>query len=242
MKQSFSLVRSTLMLGFASLLLLSPRLAVVSFGQRASAKTKAVSRSQTMDVQSRLTLADFYYRNDDITDRAAAEYRKVRDSFPQSRQAEKAQYFLGSYYHRKFYIEKEKRLKEDPGALVEAQGQYEDYIDKYAWSNKSPDWLSDAYFNLALISLQRGNSQQAEVYLGKMYGSAAYDPTVYVYQVIWSPSSRTVVDTTVDARRLSQYANSLVYGLRQQRISSFGEVVDRLQGWCSSQGATSKRS
>ncbi|MCM3905018.1 MAG: tetratricopeptide repeat protein, partial [Pyrinomonadaceae bacterium] len=147
-------------------------------------QTRAINRRG--DPKATLAVADLYYKNNDISDKAAVQYRKVRDQFPSSKEAERAQYFLGSYYHRKFYIQKEKKLKEDYGILVEAQRQYEEYASKYAWRSKSPDWLADTYFNLALVFLQRGDNKKAEEFLGKMYGAAPYDRTTYVYQVIWS--------------------------------------------------------
>lgn len=209
-------------------------------GQRRAATT---GTRQASDAKKGLALADFYYKNDDITDKAAVQYRKVRDSYPKSSEAATAQYFLGSYYHRKFYIQKEKKLNEEIGLLTEAQGQYEDYADKYAWNNKSPEWLSDAYFNLALIFLQRGKDREAEQFLGKMYGAAPYDSEVYIYQVVWSPNSKDVIDSKVDARQLAEYTNSLVYDFRNaqqqqqqqnqiQQPRSFGSTVEKIKRWC----------
>jgi tetratricopeptide (TPR) repeat protein len=186
-----------------------------------------------------LAVADLYYKNNDISDKAAVQYRKVRDQFPNSKEAEKAQYFLGSYYHRKFYIQREKKLKEDYGLLVEAQGQYEDYASRYAWKSKSPDWLADAYFNLALVFLQRGENKKGEEFLGKMYGAAPYDRTTYVYQVIWSPNNKDIIDSTFDSKQLAEYANSLIYSYAygQQRVSKpqgppFDTIVEKIKLWC----------
>lgn len=205
-------------------------------GQRRAARAQPQPQSQASQAKVILAQADLYYKNDDITnDRAAALYRQVRDRFPNSKDAETAQYFLGSYYHRKFYIQREKQLKEDLTPLIEAGAQYEDYVNKYAWRSKSPDWLSDAYFNLALIALQRGDTVKAEEWLGKMYGASSSDQKVYIYQVIWSPNQRDVVDAAYDARALAEYTNSLVYSLRQRKLSSFNALVDKVKAWCNSQ-------
>lgn len=189
------------------------------------------------DPKAIFAVADLYYKNNDISDKAAVQYRKVRDQFPNSKEAERAQYFLGSYYHRKFYIQKEKKLKEDYGILVEAQGQYEDYANRYAWKSKSPDWLADAYFNLALVFLQRGENKKAEGFLGKMYGAAPYDRTTNVYQVIWSPNSRDIIDSSFDSKQLAEYANSLIYSYAYnqqlgQRGPPFESIVEKIKLWC----------
>jgi tetratricopeptide (TPR) repeat protein len=194
------------------------------------------SKNRRSDPQPSLAVADLYYRNNDISDKAAAQYRRVRDQFPNSKEAARAQYFLGSYYHRKFYIQKDKKLKEELGLLIEAQGQYEDYVNRYAWKTNSPDWLADAYFNLALVFLQRGENKKAEEFLGKMYGAAPYDRTTHVYQVIWSPNTRDIIDSSFDSRQLSEYANSLIYShAYQQKVTTgptFDTIVDRIKLWC----------
>ncbi|MCM3872594.1 MAG: tetratricopeptide repeat protein [Pyrinomonadaceae bacterium] len=205
-----------------------------------SASTFGQSRTTRRggDPKPVLALADLYYKNNDISDKAAVQYRKVRDQFPKSKEAETAQYFLGSYYHRKFYIQREKKLKEDYGLLVEAQGQYEDYTGKYAWRSKSPDWLADAYFNLALVFLQRGDSKKAEEFLGKMYGAAPYDRTTHVYQVVWSPNTKDLIDASFDSKQLAEYANSLIYSYaygQQQALPQgppFEIIVEKIKLWC----------
>ncbi|HEY3025154.1 MAG TPA: hypothetical protein VGJ55_03280 [Pyrinomonadaceae bacterium] len=233
------IIRHTNMAGISAFLLvlmswfaLSPSVV----GQRRGPRAQPQSQSQTSQSKAILAQAELYYKNDDITkDRAAALYRQVRDQFSNSKDAETAQYFLASYYHRKFYIQREKQLTENQAPLNEAATQYEEYVNKYAWRSKSPDWLSDAYFNLALISLERGDTYKAEQWLGKMYGASPYDQKVYVHQVIWSPNARDVIDSSYDAKALSEYTNSLVYAQRQRKLSSFNSIVDKLKAWCNSQ-------
>lgn len=233
--KKFPIIQSQL---FAGVLILCLGISSGSaLGQRRSAGNVA---RQTSDSKKALALGDFYYKNNDISDKAAIQYRRVRDSNPKSAEGATAQYFLGSYYHRKFYIQREKKLKEDFGLLVEAQGQYEDYANKYAFNSPSPEWLSDAYFNLALIFLQRGDTWKAEHFLGKMYGASTNDSRIYIYQVVWSPNSKDVVDSNLDARQLAQFTNSLIYGARnaqkqqpqQQQAPSFDYMIDRIRQWC----------
>jgi len=206
-----------------------------------SASLQGQSRTtrRVADPKPILAVADLYYKNNDISDKAAVQYRKVRDQFANTKEAEKAQYYLGSYYHRKFYIQKEKKLNADYGLLGQAQSEYEAYASKYAWKSKSPDWLADAYFNLALVSLQRGDNKKAEGFLGKMYGAAPYDRTTHVYQVIWSPSTRDLIDSSFDSKQLAEYANSLIYNyaydqqqLRMQQGSPFETIVEKIKLWC----------
>lgn len=219
-------------------LILAPIVALAASMTAQQRNPRTVTR--TSDPKAALAVADLYYKNNDITDRAATEYRKVRDQFPRSKEAETAQYFLGSYYHRKFYILKEKKLREDWGTLVEAQGQYEDYVNRYAWKSNTPTWLADAYFNLALVFLQRGDNKRAEESLGKMYGAAPYDRQTYVYHVIWSPNSSDVIDSNFDSRQLAEYTNSLVYtygyNLKQRQgppiDNPFAVIVDNVKRWC----------
>lgn len=192
------------------------------------------------DPKAILAVADLYYKNNDITDRAAVEYRRVRDQFRNSKESERAQYFLGSYYHRKFYIQREKKLKEDYGLLAEAERQYEEYAKNYAWKSKSPEWLADTYFNLALIFLQRGDNKKAEGFLGKMYGVARDDSTTHVYQVIWSPNTKDIIDSSFDSKQLAEYANSLIYAyaygqqqqVQRQQGPPFETIVERIKRWC----------
>lgn len=202
------------------------------------------SQAQTSEIKKALDLGLFYYNNDDITDRAAIQFRKARDRSPRSSEGATAQYYLASYYHRKFYVQKEKTLREDIGLLVKAQAEYEDYVSRYAWNTQKPQWLSDAYFNLALLFAQRGDSLKTEEYLGKMYGAAPSDEKVYIYQVVWSRSPKDVVDAFVDAKALAEFANSRVYNeralqLQKSQPPSFSYFVERIRQWCVSQKSSS---
>lgn len=200
------------------------------------AQRRTLRTNRTADPKAILAKADVYYKNNDITDRAAVEYRAVRDRFPKTKEAATAQYSLGSYYHRKFYIQRETKLREDYGVLVEAQGQYEDYVNRYAWQTNPPEWLADAYFNLALIFLQRGDNKKAEELLGKMYGAAPYDRLTHVYQVIWSPDTKDLIDSSFDSKQLAEYANSLIYSqaYAQQKPPGppFDSIVEKIKRWC----------
>ena len=109
-------------------------------------------------------------------------------------------------------------------------------LSRYAWQTNPPEWLADAYFNLALIFLQRGDNKRAEEFLGKMYGAAPYDRTTHVYQVIWSPNTKDIIDSSFDSKQLAEYANSLIYSYAyaQQRVPGrpFDSIVEKIKGWC----------
>src|SRR2546425_1104819 len=47
-----------------------------------------------------LSVGELYYNNAEINDKAAQQFRLVIKKYPNSREAEKAQYYLGSYYQR----------------------------------------------------------------------------------------------------------------------------------------------
>ncbi len=211
-------------------------LAVLPVSVAAPQQQQRTRTTRTSDPNAILAKADVYFKNNDITDRAAVEYRAVKDRFPKTKEAATAQYYLGSYYHRKFYIQREKKLREDYGLLVEAQGQYEDYAKRYAWQTNPPEWLADAYFNLALIFLQRGDNKRAEELLGKMYGAAPYDRTTHIYQVIWSPNTKDVIDSSFDSKQLAEYANSLIYSeayaQQRQQGPQFESIVEKIKRWC----------
>src|SRR5204863_7862349 len=79
-----------------------------------------------------LSLGLFYYNNDDISDQAAKQFRKVLTTYKRSAaEAEKAQFYLASYYQRKYYIKLERTRKEDRAALQTAQAEYRNYTTRY---------------------------------------------------------------------------------------------------------------
>jgi hypothetical protein len=174
-----------------------------------------------------LAKGNLYYSSDDITDRAAKEYKDVRGRYKGTREAETAQYFLASYYHRKFYIVREKQREDDEDAIHEAQEEYEDYIKKFAPYSQSPEWLADSHFNLALIWFEYGHRGTAVDYLNKLQHAAGKDPKVYIYDVLWSPRSSDRVEGHYDSAELAAFTREQI-----QNNRTVGEVVDGLRRWC----------
>jgi hypothetical protein len=177
-----------------------------------------------------LKLGFFYYNNDDITDKAATQFRAVISKYPKSDEAETAQYYLGSYYQRKFYIELAKYRKEDKVALASAKREYQSYTDKYYKGGKH-QWLGDAFFNLALVFLQLNDPTNAGYELDKMGKASSLDGTTYLYEVIYSPNADDIIDGSFQTRALADYAASLFKNSRQ----SFPQKVAALKQWCRSQ-------
>lgn len=174
----------------------------------------------------------FYYRSDDVSNAAADRFKRVIRMGPDTSEAETAQYYLASYYHRKYYIEHEKDESHRTEILGTAEEHYKKYIARYAVRG-TKEWLSDARFNLALVYLQLGNSQFAEKALKDLLlYDVSKDPSIYIYQVVWSTESRDVIDSNFDSRRLAEYT------LQQLWLSSGTTpdlVISRLKTWCRSE-------
>lgn len=176
-----------------------------------------------------LTLGLFYFNNDDITDKVAHLFKTVITQYPKNDEAETAQYYLASYYQRKFYILRERTRKEDASLLQQAQREYFNYIDRYSNSG-SGKWLTDAHFNLALVFSQQRDQKGAANILDRMINAAGRDGQTYLYQVVWSSNPADVVDGYWDARALADYTRSLVNSGRPCE-----QLVPAIKKWCQSQ-------
>jgi hypothetical protein len=173
-----------------------------------------------------LSLGLFYFNNDDISDKAAQQFRTVITGYPRSPEAEKAQFYLGSYYHRKFYIQRQRYRRDDSKLLQLAQREYLGYIKKYS-TQGTGEWLADAHFNAALTYIQLGTASGAKNILDRMASVTTRDPKVYVYQVVWSLNRSDVVDEYIEAGALANYAQTLLGRPADQ-------VVFELKKWCQS--------
>lgn len=199
---------------------------------------QTVAQSKSMPSQQRaltpdklLSLGDFYYRNNDISDKADAYYKQVIHNSPGTQSAGYAQYNRGNYWFRKFYVVKEQYSKEDRAALVEAEGQFYDFIDKFAKQTNTVGLLSDAEFNLALVYLQQGKRDYAVGWLNRMLSEAVkQDQTVYVYKVVWTSKPADIVDRNVDAAQLATYARQAM-----QKSGDINSVVLDIKRWCQKQ-------
>jgi tetratricopeptide (TPR) repeat protein len=176
--------------------------------------------------------ADVLYKSDDITDAADTYYKQVVGKFPKSQEAGYAQYNRGAYWQRKYYIVKERYGKEDTSALVEAEGQYYDFVTKYAVQTNTVGLLSDAEFNLALVYLQKGKPDYAVGWLNRMLAEAVgKDRAIHIYKVVWSSNADDTVDRDVDANQLARVTIELINSGR-----SFNDVIAGLKRWAQGQG------
>lgn len=194
-------------------------------GVRPAKRAPAQQRAATAGPDRLYSRGFFLYENNDTSDGAAAYFEDVIGSYPDSPEAERAQFFLGGYYQRKYQIKSSRSPSEtDSETLVKAREAYETYLRRYPQGGPC-QCLSDAHFNLALVYLQLGNSGAARAHLLRLQESHAADPAVYIYQVTWSESQREVIDSHFDARRLGEYA----YGIAGLR---FEDATALLKKWC----------
>lgn len=185
---------------------------------------------QPTSAKDMLSLADFYYSSNDTTDIAATLYRRVIAKYPNSKEAEAAQYYLAGYYHRKYYIRREKWLSEHKESLVKAQWEYKRYISKYS-RTRTPQWLADARFNLALDYMEQGDFNSAIDQLQQVaLFDAQKDSSIYVYQVVWSEDPKDVIDHKFNAKELAEYTRSIA--IVQQSGRGAEAVVTYVKEWC----------
>ena len=213
----------------AALIVLASVIAVAQT-KNPAAQTKN-AQAKIMTPEKFLSLGDFYFRNNDITDAADRYYRQAIRTGAGSQTAGHAQYNRGSYWFRKYFVVKDQYSKEDPTALVEAEGQYYDFIDKFARQTNTIGLLADAEFYLALVYLQQGKRDYAIGWLNRMLAEAVNDDeSVYVYKVVWSSKPGDIVDRNVGAAQLATFARQTI-----QRGGDFDSVVLEIKRWCQRQ-------
>ena len=196
-----------------------------------SQKGAAPKQSSSLGADKLLSLGDFYFRSNDISDAADRYYKQAIRNAPGSQTAGYAQYNRGSYWFRKFYVVKEQSSKEDRSALSEAEGQYYDFIDKFARQTNTIGLLSDAEFYLAMVYLQQGKREYAIGWLNRLVAEAVkQDQSVYVYKVVWSSKPGDIVDRNVDAAGLANYARRAI-----QKGGDTEAVILDIKRWCQKQ-------
>ena len=197
---------------------------ITATGQKNASRVQ----QQALGADKLLSLGDFYFRNNDITDAADRYYKQAIRSAPGTQTAGHAQYNRGSYWFRKFYVLKEQYSKEDRTALVEAEGQYYDFIDKFARQTNTIGLLADAEFYLALVYLQQGKRDYAIGWLNRMSSEAVkQDQMVYVHKVVWSSKPGDIVDRNVDAAQLAAFTRQAI-----QKGADTNAVILDIRRWC----------
>lgn len=187
-------------------------------------------RNSQTSPQGALDLALYYYNNDDTTGKAEESFRRLLTKYnEQTPQYETGQYYFAAYYQRKFYLRSTKG-EPDWNALKQAAVEYRKYTDQFYKQGKHT-WLSDSFFNLAIVNMQLGDPARALEELSKMKGASSLDPNVYVYQVVWSSQTQSVVDSYLPTAKLADYTISVV----TSKDYYFERALLQIQKWCQSQ-------
>jgi len=193
------------------------------------AQSPAAQIDQT--AQSKLDLAVHYYNTADLNKRAEELLKQLLikryDGTPQS---ESAQYYLAAYYQRRFYLCSEKQGDPDWSALKQGRDEYRNYTDKF-YNGGTHQWLTESFFNLAMVYLQLGEPWNAVNELEKMKKAAEIDPGVYIYQIVWSSQSQDVIDSSLPAEKLADYALRVIH----ENGKDFNRAVLLIQKWCQGQ-------
>ena len=189
------------------------------------------ANQQVLGPDKLLSLGDFYFRSNDISDAADRYYQQAIRSAPGSQTAGYAQYNRGSYWFRKFYVLKEQYSKADRSALAEAERQYYDFIAKFAKNTNTVGLLADAEFYLALVYLEQGKRDYAVGWLNRIVAEGAKEDTsVHVYKVVWSSKPEDIVDRSVNAAQLAGYARQSI-----EKGGNADAVVLDIKRWCQRQ-------
>lgn len=202
-----------------------------SFTALAQKKAANKAKAQALTPDKLLSLGDFYYRNNDISDAADRYYRQVIRNAPKSQTAGYAQYNRGGYWFRKYFVVKEQYSKRDRAALLEAEGQFYDFIDKFAKQTNTTGLLADAEFYLALVYLQQGKRDYAIGWLNRMMAEAVdEDQSVYVYKVVWSSKPGDIVDRNVSAAQLATFTRQTI-----EKGGDVDSIILKIRRWCQRQ-------
>ncbi|MBC8031900.1 MAG: hypothetical protein H7Z16_17590 [Pyrinomonadaceae bacterium] len=164
-----------------------------------------------------------YYDSDDVSDKAATQFKLILSRHRTSAEAESAQYHLARYYQRKFYIIKRNQGREDRLSLSKARTEYGNYTKKYF--KQGAKWLSDAFFNLALVYFQLNDSQKGGWELNKMRKYAGMDPYVHIDEVVWSPDSDDVINADYPAEALADF-------VKGNSEKPFPYLIEAIKRWC----------
>lgn len=166
-----------------------------------------------------------YQAIDDTSDRAPEMYQQVIKQYPNSAEAESAQYFSGAYYSRKFFIIEKRNSVQDWGSMNRAEQELDAYIAKYPRGF----YLADSYNTLAIVALRRDYRDKARNNWTKMRDAAAHDRKVYISRVTWSASNDDVIKGYCDTAALA----AVSIGLLDNKLS-FDQIVHELTTWARS--------
>ena len=163
-----------------------------------------------------------YQASDDTSDRAPELYRELITKHPKSAEAESAQFFLGSYYQRKFFILEGRNQVQDWGSFNMAEEALYTYLDRYPRGV----YLADSYHTLALIALRRNYRDKAISLWTRMKEVADKDKKVYIFRLTWSTNPDDVIKGYCDTKALAEASLAVM-----DQKSSFADKVNSLTNW-----------
>jgi len=184
---------------------------------------------QSISPAQLLAQGKFYQSSNDFSDRAAEQYRLVINLYPASKEARSAQFYLGTYYQKKFFFLKYSQRVDDQAALRESDAAFSTYINKYGKEKIVPD-LADAHHSLILTKLAEGDAQAARSLALQMQAVAGRDKDVYIYQVAWSPNREDVIDGNFDAKTLAAFTLKLI-----DSKAGLDDLIAQTRAWCREQ-------
>ena len=152
---------------------------------------------------------------------AEPKLKAMEERFPKSRYAERASYYLGQVYSKRF-------LLNDPlgkQLLATSNAAFEDYIaraERGDFDNKK-EYLAAGYFYRALNGWLDGKIDDAQNWLAKGQQKFTDDDRVYVYQLFVSTDRNTVIDKYLPAKSLFSITAKF---LKQSPVPTFDRATE----------------
>ncbi|MGY8636504.1 hypothetical protein RAD15_28930 [Bradyrhizobium sp. 14AA] len=130
----------------------------------------------------------------------------VAQTFPKSRYAERASFYLGHLYSKEYLLQDPR----DTNLLKKSNLQLEDYIKKAEQGDfAKADYLAAGYYYRGLNSWLLGDFADALSWLSKGKNKFSNADQIYVYQLFVSTNGATVIDRYLPAQ--SAFATTINY-------------------------------
>jgi hypothetical protein len=150
----------------------------------------------------------------------------VSQTFPKSRYAERASFYLGHLYSKEYLLQDPR----DANLLKKSNLQLEDYIRKAEQGDfAGSDYLAAGYYYRAMNSWLQGDFTTALSWLAKGKNKFSNVDQVYVYQLFVSSNKATVIDRYLPAQ--SAFATTINYLSKapQPQSGQSAELVEMLK-------------
>jgi hypothetical protein len=121
----------------------------------------------------------------------------VAQTFPKSRYAERAGFYLGQLYSKEYLLQDSR----DPQLLVNSNKALENYISRAERGEfAKTDFLAAGYFNRGLNAWLAGNSDDALLWMNKGKSKFSNTDQIYVYQLFVSKDKALIIDKWLPAQ------------------------------------------